>query len=84
MVYEVNVQEYIREDGTSPYEEWFNTLDHVAAAKITVAISRMELGNTSNIYIIVKVPRSSTGPIKSIYYGRNTCPHRAYCDADKH
>ena len=45
----MNVQEYIREDGVSPYQKWFNSLDHVAAAKITVAISRLELGNTSNI-----------------------------------
>jgi putative addiction module killer protein len=45
----VKVQEYIKEDGTSPYEEWFNNLDHMAAAKITVAISRLELGNTSSI-----------------------------------
>lgn len=45
----MNVQEYIREDGTSPYQKWFNGLDPVAAAKITVAHSRLELGNTSNI-----------------------------------
>ena len=29
------VEEYLREDGTSPYEEWFMGLDTVAAAKIT-------------------------------------------------
>ena len=45
----MNVQEYIRGDGSSPYRKWFNSLDHVAAAKITVAKSRLELGNTSNI-----------------------------------
>ena len=45
----MNVQEYLKEDGTSPYQKWFNSLDYVAAAKITVAISRLELGNTSNI-----------------------------------
>ena len=45
----MNVQEYISEDGTSPYQKWFNSLDHLAAAKITVAKSRLELGNTSNI-----------------------------------
>jgi putative addiction module killer protein len=49
LVHEVNVQEYIKDDGSSPYQKWFNRLDHVAAAKITVAISRLELGNTSNI-----------------------------------
>jgi putative addiction module killer protein len=45
----LNIQEYIKEDGSSPYGEWFNSLDPVAAAKMTVAISRLELGNFSNM-----------------------------------
>jgi len=45
----MKVQEYILEDGSSPYENWFNSLDPTAAAKVTVAKSRLELGNTSNI-----------------------------------
>ena len=43
------IQEYIREDGSNPYEKWFNSLDIHAAAKIAVSIARIELGNTSNI-----------------------------------
>lgn len=45
----MKVQEYIREDGTIPYQQWFDNLDAIAAAKVTVAKSRLELGNTSNI-----------------------------------
>jgi putative addiction module killer protein len=45
----MKVQEYIREDGLSPYQEWFDSLDILAAAKVTVARSRLELGNTSNV-----------------------------------
>jgi putative addiction module killer protein len=45
----MDVQEYIREDGSSPYKKWFDSLDATAAAKVTVAKYRMELGNTSNI-----------------------------------
>ena len=30
-------------------QKWFNSVDPVAAAKITVAKSRLELGNTSNV-----------------------------------
>lgn len=45
----MNVQEYIREDGSSPYKRWFDSLDATAAAKVTVAKFRMELGNISNI-----------------------------------
>ena len=44
-----NVQELLREDGTSPYADWFNSLDPQTAAKIAVAKSRMELGNLSNV-----------------------------------
>lgn len=45
----MEVQEYIREDGSSPYQKWFDGLGTQAAAKVTVAIARLELGNTSNI-----------------------------------
>lgn len=45
----MKVQEYIREDGSSPYRKWFDSLGTQAAAKVTVAIARLELGNTSNI-----------------------------------
>jgi putative addiction module killer protein len=45
----MKVQEYLREDNSSPYQKWFNTLDATAAAKVAVAVSRLELGNTSNI-----------------------------------
>jgi putative addiction module killer protein len=45
----MKVQEYIREDGSNPYQSWFNNLDAIAAAKVTVAKSRLELGNTSSV-----------------------------------
>ena len=45
----MKVQEYLSEDGSSPYQKWFQKLDTMAAAKITVAKARLELGNTSNI-----------------------------------
>ena len=45
----MKILEYIREDGSSPYKKWFDTLNAQAAAKVTVAKARIELGNTSNI-----------------------------------
>ncbi len=45
----MKVEEYLPEDGSKPYQEWFNNLDAQAAAKVTVAKSRLELGNTSNV-----------------------------------
>ncbi len=45
----INVKEYIREDGTNPYKDWFDSLDTQAAVKVTVVVAKLELGNTSNI-----------------------------------
>ncbi len=45
----MQVREYIREDGSVPFKTWFDGLDHQAAAKVTVALVRLENGNTSNI-----------------------------------
>ena len=46
---DILVREYIREDGSSPYTDWFNGLDPYAAAKVTTATVRLGLGNTSNL-----------------------------------
>ena len=43
------VEEYIREDTSNPYKQWFDGLSSQAAAKVTVAKLRMELGNVSSI-----------------------------------
>lgn len=45
----ISIQEYIREDDSNPFKNWFDNLDHQAAAKVATAILRMEMGNTSNI-----------------------------------
>lgn len=43
------LKELVLPDGSSPYADWFSTLDPIAAAKVTVAAARMELGNLSNV-----------------------------------
>lgn len=45
----MRIREYIREDGSIPFKKWFNSLNYQAAAKVSVALARIELGNTSNI-----------------------------------
>ena len=45
----IRVEEYLREDGSSPYRQWFDGLDARAAAKVTTAQLRIEMGNTSSI-----------------------------------
>ena len=45
----MNVQEYIREDGSCPFRSWFDDLDVQASAKVATSIVRTELGNLSNV-----------------------------------
>ena len=45
----LRVEEYVREDGTVPFKAWFERLDPHAAAKVTTAVARLSLGNTSNV-----------------------------------
>ena len=42
-------KELLLPDGGSPFAEWFGSLEAVAAAKVRVAVSRMEQGNLSNV-----------------------------------
>ncbi len=43
------VVEYVREDGSNPYREWFDGLHAQAAAKVAAATVRLEMGNTSSV-----------------------------------
>jgi putative addiction module killer protein len=41
------VEEYVRENGDTPYKAWFDRLDVQAAAKVATATVRLSLGNTA-------------------------------------
>jgi putative addiction module killer protein len=43
------LEEYLLENETSPFKRWLSTLDVQAALKVSSALVRLELGNTSNI-----------------------------------
>ncbi len=43
------VDELLLPDGSSPFANWFKSLDPVAAAKVTIAIARLEQGNLSAV-----------------------------------
>jgi len=45
----ITIEEYLDANESSPFEDWFVQLDAQAAAKVSTAIVRMEMGNTSNI-----------------------------------
>jgi len=39
------LRDYLANDGGSPFEEWFTGIDAPAAAKVAVALARLEHGN---------------------------------------
>lgn len=69
----ITIVEYIR-DGRSLFEQWFDALDPVAAAKITVALYRLEHGNLSNVRSVGKGVleyKVDYGPGYRVYFGRD-------------
>lgn len=70
----LNLREYLNEDGTSPFEDWFGGLDAVAAAKVTVVLARIEQGSLSNVKGVgeeVLEYRLDFGPGYRVYFGRD-------------
>ncbi len=45
----IDLEEYVRDNHSNPFERWFSSLDVQAAAKVSTALLRLEMGNTSNI-----------------------------------
>jgi putative addiction module killer protein len=70
----VQILEYLDVAGDSPYRAWFDSLDARAAAKVTVVLTRIELGNLSNVKGVgagVQEYRIDFGPGYRIYFGRD-------------
>lgn len=68
----VVIEEFITEDGASPFGEWFSDLDAQAAAIVTVALARLANGNTSKVEPIGEGAaefKISRGPGYRIYFG---------------
>jgi hypothetical protein len=45
----ITLEEYLQEDDSSPFGRWIDTLSAQAALKVSNAMIRLEMGNTSNI-----------------------------------
>ena len=68
------VEEYVRENGAVPYQDWFDSLDAAAAAKVAVAKVRLSLGNTSNVKGVgsgVFELKIDFGPGYRVYFGKD-------------
>jgi putative addiction module killer protein len=69
----LTVIEYVRADGTSPNAKWFDSLHSQAAAKVSTAVYRLMLGNTSRLKWIGTIAecRIDWGPGYRIYLGKD-------------
>ncbi|HTO80050.1 MAG TPA: type II toxin-antitoxin system RelE/ParE family toxin [Methylocystis sp.] len=65
---------YLAADGISPFEVWFSDLHAAAAAKVTVALARLEEGNLSNVKAVgegVLENKIDWGPGYRVYFGQD-------------
>jgi putative addiction module killer protein len=69
----IELRVYLAIDGESPFEQWFSALEAAAAAKVSVALARLEQGNLSNVKGVgegVLEYRIDWGPGYRVYFGR--------------
>jgi putative addiction module killer protein len=70
----LSVLEYLDRSGSSPFAGWFQRLDGAAAAKVTMAVRQLELGNFSNVKGVsagVFEYRIDVGPGYRVYFGKD-------------
>jgi len=70
----IEVREYLDRQGRSPYKPWFDRLNPQAAAKVATALTRLSLGNMSNIKGVgsgVFELRIDFGPGYRVYFGED-------------
>ena len=70
----IEVREYTDPHGRSPFQQWFEDLDARAAAKVTVALTRLAQGNVSNVKGVgggVLELRIDYGPGYRVYFGKD-------------
>lgn len=69
----IGIKQYIDSNGYSPFDKWFIGLNSIAAAKITKAIYKLELGNFSNVKGVgngVYEQKIDFGPGYRVYFGK--------------
>jgi putative addiction module killer protein len=69
----IELRYFSRANGDCPFEDWFINLNAQAAAKVTIALARMEQGNLSNSKSVgegVFEFRIDWGPGYRVYFGR--------------
>jgi putative addiction module killer protein len=67
----IEIRQYVDRQGRNPFERWFEKLDDLVQARITVAIDRLERGNLSAAKSVgagVQELRLDFGPGYRIYF----------------
>jgi putative addiction module killer protein len=70
----LSLREYLDAAGRSPFRDWFDELEATAAARVAVALARLEQGNLSNARSVgegVLEYRIDFGPGYRLYFGRD-------------
>jgi putative addiction module killer protein len=70
----IELRYYLASDGKSPFGIWFAELESAPAAKVAVALARLETGNLSNAKGVgegVLEYRIDWGPGYRVYFGRD-------------
>ncbi len=70
----IEIREYVDTRDRSPYGDWFNRLKAQGAAKVAIALVRMEQGNLSNVKGVgagVFENRIDFGPGYRVYFGKD-------------
>ena len=70
----IDVREYLDSRGRSPFAKWFHDLNAEAAAKVTTVVTRISLGNFSNVKGVgsgVFEYKLDFGPGYRIYFGKD-------------
>lgn len=71
---EADVRSYLDEREKAPFEEWVRKLDTHAQAKVIVAVTRLSLGNLSNVKAVgegVAELKIHWGPGYRVYFGQD-------------
>ena len=69
----IEVRQYTTETGKSPFRKWFDGLNSVATAKVTIALERLADGKVSNVKAVgagVSEYKIDFGPGYRIYFGK--------------
>lgn len=70
----ITVRQYVDRQGTSPFDQWLDGLDDVAAARVLTTVTRIGQGNFSSVKGVgggVFESRIDFGPGLRVYFGKD-------------